>query len=321
MFLLSGCEPLTPKMDSSGSGRVDDTAAQLRCWSLVAATWPSASQLSHLPLFWPAATRTELRGTVAGQRIEMLTSEAGEIFEVVISRALGGSRTDHFYKVEATASTKSGAAGGLRGCFVHAVCLVISRGLEVNYGRVDPATAERKEGEDEEGGPVLIPAIVELFNGLPEGEEAMGCNAEVFTGRPFSGEDLKGLCPWERSEGCAVCAAGLKLAVTYVTYVTAITYVRAPTRSSPRHCDAPLTPVLPTRVGRRVHRRASDARCGSRRRGPVFLRRRVDGRLSSQIRPRAARRNIGGAPTHVKPDARAFPEASSRARVTYVTAE
>ena len=56
---------------------------------MVAATWPSVKQLGHLPLFWGDAMLGELRGTVAGQRIGMMRTEAADIFDTVVARALG----------------------------------------------------------------------------------------------------------------------------------------------------------------------------------------------------------------------------------------
>lgn len=110
----------------------------------------------------------------------MLCEEAAEIFEAVISRNLGGSRTPWF--------SRSDTADGLRSSFLHAVSLVVSRAFSGDYGRV---------GEEESEGYVLSPTVilpvVDLLNGLPEARGvSLGCNAEVFTGRPFGGAELRG---------------------------------------------------------------------------------------------------------------------------------
>ena len=273
---------------SGASEGAAEAASVLASWRMVAATWPSAEQLRHLPLFWDDAMLGELRGTYAGARIGMLRTEAADIFDSVVARALGGDRAASF--------CADGRADGdsLQSTFRHALSLVISRGLERDYGSVDATGVEGGGRMVDEVPPTVLTALVELFNGLPEGEDLpLGCNVELFSDLPFAHPNLRQRCPWPaRKETCARLECSVIQAKADVRAGEELLFACAPSDGpirTPPPADAPTLSTMP--VVALPLPRAWGAPHAATPPAPHGRRRLIDGRLSAQVWPRAARRD------------------------------
>ncbi len=175
-------------------------------WELVAATWPSAAQLAHVPLLWSDAEVAALRSTAAGRRIELLRCEASGLFTCVVEPLL---------RAHASHGRFCARGATLRATFLHAAALVLSRCVDASYGFSAAELGASTEGYSTRA--VFI-ALIDLINGLPEGEESIGCNVELSRGRPFAfAPALAPRCPWDdascRGLECGVIEATRELAV------------------------------------------------------------------------------------------------------------
>lgn len=154
-------------------------------------------RLSHLPLLWSDAEVRALGGTSVGARIALMREEAARLFERVIQPHLGTTPR--------LAALFSAPGLSLHATFLQALSLVFSRCVDESYGdaRAVPSPAGSPAGNAPPSSIYstrsVFLGLVDLMNGLPEGDDPIGCNVEVHTGTPFASSPLRERCPWDAS--------------------------------------------------------------------------------------------------------------------------